>query len=68
MEKETIEIIKLKAEEGYTLTNGEAYGKEAYLGCNDSVEGWREISDSEYAEILKEKEEEMQNAEGGIEN
>ena len=32
----TIEIIKLTASEGMTLTNGEAFGKEIYLGCNDS--------------------------------
>ena len=43
----TIEIRKLTAAEGMTLTNGEAYGKEIYLGCNDSAENWREIPDSE---------------------
>lgn len=47
MEKSTIEIIKLTASEGMTLTNGETYGKEIYLGCNDSAENWREITESE---------------------
>lgn len=47
MEKSTIELIKLTASEGMTLTNGETYGKEVYLGCNDSAENWHEIPDSE---------------------
>ncbi len=45
MEKKTIELIKLTAGEGMTLTNGETYGKEIYLGVNDFPENWREISD-----------------------
>ena len=57
MEKTTIKIIKLTASEGHILTNGEAYGKEIYLGCNDKPENWHEITDAEYAEILKEQEE-----------
>lgn len=47
MEKSTIELIKLTASEGMTLTNGETYGKEVYLGCNDSAENWHEIPDEE---------------------
>lgn len=49
----TIELRKLIASDGMILTNGEAYGKEIYLGCNDKVENWHEITDEEYAEILK---------------
>lgn len=52
MMKSTVELIKLTAAEGMTLTNGEAYGKAIYLGCNDSQENWREIPDSE-AEALQ---------------
>ena len=52
----TIELRKLTATEGMTLTNGEAFGKEIYLGKNDSPDNWREISDQE-AESLKEEEE-----------
>ena len=52
----TIEIIKLTAGEGMTLTNGEAFGKEIYLGCNDSPDNWYEITDEE-AEVLQEVEE-----------
>lgn len=56
MKTETIELIKLTASEGVTLTNGETYGKEVYLGCNDTPENWYEISDEEYAKILSEQE------------
>ena len=45
----------LKADEGMTLTNGDAFGKTIYLGINDSVENWHEITN--------EAAEEMQNIE-----
>ena len=47
MEKSTIELIKLTAAEGMTLTNGETYGKEVYLGVNDSADNWQEIPESQ---------------------
>ena len=50
MEKKTIELIKLTAGEGMTLTNGETYGKEIYLGCNDISDNWHEIPDGEVPE------------------
>lgn len=53
----TIELRKLTATEGYVLTNGEAYGKEIYLGVNDSPDNWHEITEEEYAEVLKAEEE-----------
>lgn len=40
-------LRELVASDGMTLTNGEAYGKVIYLGCNDTVENWHEIPDSE---------------------
>lgn len=43
----TIKIKKLTAAEGMTLTNGEAFGKEIYLGKNDSADNWHEIPDEE---------------------
>ena len=54
---ESIELIKLTASEGMVLTNGEAYGKEIYLGCNDSPSNWSEITDAEYEEIQKDNQE-----------
>ena len=56
MKKETITRLKLTAAEGHTLTNGEICGKEIYLGSNDKPENWHEITDEEYAEILKAEE------------
>ena len=49
----TEKVTVLKAEEGYTLTNGEAFGKTIYLGINDSVENWHEITDKEAEELQK---------------
>ena len=53
MKQETITRIKLTATDGYVLTNGEVYGKEIYLGVNDKADNWHEITEEEYAEILK---------------
>ena len=52
MKQTTIKVIKLTANEGMTLTNGETFGKVVRLGCNDSPDNWQEISDSE-AEALQ---------------
>ena len=51
-----IEITKLAASQGHMLTNGEAYGKEIYLGVNDNAANWHEITDAEYADIVKKEE------------
>ena len=53
MTKTTVKFIKLTAAEGMTLTNGEAFGKEVYLGKNDSAENWHEITDAEAEELQK---------------
>ena len=53
MTETTIKITKLSASDGHVLTNGEVYGKEIYLGKNDRVENWHEITDAEYEEIRK---------------
>ena len=58
MIESTITIKKLTASEGHTLTNGEAYGKEIYLGVNDKAENWHEITDAEYEAITAEQEKE----------
>ena len=65
MEKTIIELTKVTATEGFVLTDGETYSKEIYLGYNDSIENWYEITDAEYEDILAEKkaimEKEMEN-------
>ena len=50
MKKTSIKIISLEASDGMTLTNGEVYSKQVYLGINDSPENWHEIPDSEVPE------------------
>ena len=47
-----ITLRKLTADEGMVLTNGEAYGKEIYLGIYDSAENWHEITNDEYEAIM----------------
>lgn len=53
MTETTITMRKLTASAGYVLTNGDVYGREVYLGVNDSVENWHEITDAEYADTMK---------------
>ena len=60
MEIKKIELTEIKASEGMVLTNGEAYssvGGSIYLGVNDSPENWHEITEEEYAEIVKKEDE-----------
>ena len=56
----TITLRKLTASSGHVLTNGKVYGKEIYLGINDRVENWHEITDAEYAVIVAEEEKAME--------
>jgi hypothetical protein len=56
MDISTIFIQKIVASDGMVLTNGEVYGKEIYLGINDSIVNWHEITESEYQKILAEEE------------
>lgn len=48
-----IELIKITASEGMTLTNGDVFSKEIYLGKNDKAENWTEITDAEAEERQK---------------
>ena len=43
---------KIEATEGMIYTNGEAFGKTIYLGNNDSIENWYEITEEEYEKII----------------
>ena len=53
MTERAIKITKLTAPDGHILTNGQAYGKEVYLGKNDKAENWYEITLAEYDAILE---------------
>ena len=52
-------LRKITASYGMVLTNGETFGKEIYLGVNDSEANWREITDAEYEKIVAEQEAEI---------
>jgi hypothetical protein len=47
----TEKVTVLKADEGMTLTNGEAFGKVVYLGRNDSADNWHEITDEDAGKL-----------------
>ena len=51
---ETITRIKLTAADGMVLTNGEAFGKEVYLGSSDKPDNWREITEAEAKQLQEE--------------
>ena len=54
---ENITLRCIKADPGLVLTNGEAFssvGGEIYLGKNDSVKNWHEITEEEYNAIQEE--------------
>ena len=59
MRTETITRIKLTASEGMTLTKGESFGKEIYLGSSDDADNWYEITDEMAEENQKAKEGEI---------
>ncbi len=46
-------VEKMVATDGHILTNGEAYGKVIYLGCDDAAENWREITEEEYEKRMQ---------------
>ena len=58
MKHDTVIINKIIAEEGMILTDGQSYGKIVYLGKEDSVINWYEITEQEYERIMAEQNEE----------
>ena len=61
-----IKTIRLDADEGKILTNGTVYVTPVFLGVNESVDNWHEITLEEYEVIKQEQEEETENAESDI--
>ena len=60
MKQETITLTKLISSDGMVLTNGEAYGREIFLGSGDSADNWHEITEAEYEAQTKAQEEELE--------
>lgn len=48
---------KLIADDGMTLTNGEAFGKTVWLANGDDGTAWSEITDEEATERMRDMEE-----------
>lgn len=46
-----------KADDGMKLTNGETFVNIIYLGKNDSIDNWHEITEEEAERLQKQKEE-----------
>ena len=53
MTETTITLRKLTASAGHILTDGDVYGKEVYLGINDSAGNWYEITEDAYNDIVE---------------
>ena len=47
---------KLIADDGMTLTNGEAFGKTVWLANGDDGAGWQEVTDEEAAAMKRDME------------
>lgn len=56
LKTQMVELRLLTASTGMTLTNGEVFGKEVYLGCEDKPENWYEVTDAEAEELQREQE------------
>ena len=61
MKTTEIKTIKIEADEGKILTDGEVYGRTIYLAKNRSPEEFHEITEAEYEEIQKQNEAEADN-------
>lgn len=59
MKTTEIKTLKLEAEEGKMLTDGNTYGSIIYLASNRSVNEFYEITITEYEKIMAEQEKEV---------
>lgn len=51
MKTTEITSVKIEAEEGKYLYNGETFCKVAFLGVNDTASNWREVTEEEKEQI-----------------
>jgi hypothetical protein len=56
MKTTEIKTIKIEADEGKILTDGETYGSVIFLGANRNVDEFYEIPREEYDRIMEEQE------------
>lgn len=56
MKTTEIKTIRLEADEGKMLTDGNTYGSVIYLAVDRSPDEFREISQEEYEKIMAEQE------------
>jgi hypothetical protein len=56
-----IKTIKIEADEGKILTDGQIYGSVIFLGADRTIEEFYEITKEEYEEILEQEAEEDEN-------
>ena len=61
MKTTEIKTIKIEADEGKILTDGESYGRTIYLAKNRLPEEFHEITEAEYEEIQKQNKAEANN-------
>ena len=61
MKIEQIITNKIIADEGMILTDRENYGRVIFLASDRDISEFREITEDEYNQIQKEKEEELLN-------
>lgn len=54
MKTTEIKTIKIEADEGKILTDGETYGLIIFLGANRNIDEFYEISKEEYEKIMEE--------------
>lgn len=57
MKSETYNLIKLTAEDGHKLYNENTIASTVFLGVGDNESNWREITQEEADNIIKEREE-----------
>lgn len=66
MKQIEIKTIRLEADDGKILTDGETYGSIIFLGANRTVEEFYEIPREEYDRIMEEQEKAAELEMGGM--
>lgn len=62
MKTELLQRLKITADNDMILTNGIVYGRVIYLGVEEDIENFTEITVEEYNRILEEQNKEIEDA------